>query len=211
MSSAVTRAFVRTLKEKHTAIASAEKSRPFIPFIRFKVMEEVSLAVIKGFSLSEEPEHEISDLIVVMHSSMLEAANAKLMKRFKSATEKIEGSITPNTPEHRPIQPDNVIMTFLTVLRLTEKLARQKRYSEELKAILGSKDDLRSLMDDLSMRSVIPTPEIVISGTDVLWKLSSPYLFQTLGEEKHTIFALRYGQATEFLAEMDSTEKRNGN
>jgi hypothetical protein len=203
----ITRTFVRALKEKHSAIAAAERSRPFIPFVKFKVMEEVSLAVVKGFSLREEP--ELSELIVVMHSSMLEAVNAELMNGFKSVTKNTDGSITPNTPEHRPIYPDNVIMTFLTALRLTEKLTKQGRYSEELKNILETKDSLSFLVDGLAVGKILPTPSIIISGTDVLWKLSSPYMFQTLGEENHTIFTVRYSQAAEFFAEIECTERRS--
>lgn len=202
----ITRTFVRALKEKHSAIAVADNNKPLIPFIRFKVMEEVGLTVVKRLRLDREREFEASDLIITLHSSFLEAKNAELMAGFRSVTINSDGSVTPNTPEHRQIRPDNVIMTFLTAVRLSERLKNIGNVPDEIKPVVEAKEDLRVLTDKLCGGILIPTPPLVISGADVLWKIFPPYMFHLLGKENNTIFSLRYEQANEFLAEINCSE-----
>ncbi|VVB74003.1 Uncharacterised protein [uncultured archaeon] len=210
METAVTRAFVKALKEKHTAIANAEKSKPKAPFIRFKVMEEVGLTVVNGFDLAEDPRREMSDLITTLHSSMIEATNSELILLSKRKTAGAD-TVAPSVPDYRPIRPDNVIMTYLTAMRLSEKLSTMRGLSDEVKHVLEFKDDFFSFMNRLSTGQLVPTPTIVVTGNRFLWAMSTPYMFDLLGEERHGIFALRYGQANEFLVEIEGTEKHHGN
>ena len=204
----ITHTFVKTLKEKHSAIAMAGKNKPLIPFIRFKVMEEVGLTVVKGFSLDKMQEHEASDLIITLHSSLIEAKNAELMNESKVVTINSDKLVAPITSEYRQIYPDNVIMTFLTAVRLSKQLAKIGGVSDEIRLIVEARDDFQSFVEEICRGNLIPTPPLVITGADILWKISPPYMFHLLGKENHTTFSLSYGQANEFLAEIECTEKK---
>ena len=130
------------------------------------------------------------------------------MKEFKDIIINSDGSVTLNAPAHRQICPDNVIMTFLTAMRLSECLAKNGNVPDEIKPVVETREDLGAFVDSICRGILIPTPPLVIAGANILWKIYPLYMFHLLGEENHTLFSLCYGQANEFLAEIERVEKR---